>query len=525
MNGATGKNYHYLESNIFGFNSYNSAPINSFGKQVRSSISNSSQLKTPKSNLTSQQDSAIKNQQQSFNPSATNKFLSNVNNVTLTMNPQERAINFGQDLNESHFKKNLRKPSVSNLIQANSYNIITNNPLQSHSSFNLGNGSSLNSLNSYTQMKYDAGSKGYNSSEKSDKVDDLFLSYKNPSMSKGAPFYQPSLNEEGGSETGLSSIKQPSSLLSTSNANSQPNKFSSNFGSKQPLFESKSNFYRSTKTNYNVGSLLKKTDYFKKDCNSVKEYAYKEEQNSRFRDHMEDFSVCIDSFMEDKNKGLFTLYDGHGGSEAVLYVKEKMPEILTRIINSSNESIEQILINSFHKVDEELKMMGMEHVGCTATVAFITREKDNSGTLRRVLYTANVGDSRSVLITQYGAKRMSYDHKATDLQEMKRVNSSGGIIFGGRVCGQLILSRALGDISLKNYGVISTPFVNKTYLTEKDKYLILASDGIWDVITDDDAYKYSNSISNAEEYTNLIVKNALLRGSQDNISCLVLKLN
>jgi hypothetical protein len=62
-------------------------------------------------------------------------------------------------------------------------------------------------------------------------------------------------------------------------------------------------------------------------------------------------------------------------------------------------------------------------------------------------------------------------------------------------------------------------------ISDKDKYIVIASDGVWDVITDEDMYRLSLQISNSEDYVNLIVKTSLSRGSQDNISCLVLKLN
>ena len=58
-----------------------------------------------------------------------------------------------------------------------------------------------------------------------------------------------------------------------------------------------------------------------------------------------------------------------------------------------------------------------------------------------------------------------------------------------------------------------------------DKYLILASDGVWDVITDEDMYRLHLTVSNCEEFVRLVVKTAMNRGSLDNISCIVIKLN
>ena len=88
-------------------------------------------------------------------------------------------------------------------------------------------------------------------------------------------------------------------------------------------------------------------------------------------------------------------------------------------------------------------------------------------------YVANVGDSRAVIVTSSGAKRISYDHKASDWNEMNRIRSAGGIIFNDRVYGQLVLTRALGDLSLKKQGVIPTPYITKYFLSDKDKYIVV----------------------------------------------------
>jgi len=186
-----------------------------------------------------------------------------------------------------------------------------------------------------------------------------------------------------------------------------------------------------------------------------------------------------------------------------------------------------IFVNAFHKVDEEVKFSDSEHMGTTACVVYITKEKDLTGfnSYRKAVYCGNVGDSRCVVVNNFSAKRLSYDHKASDPSEIERVTSAGGVIFGGRVFGQLMLTRAIGDYALKKYGVISTPYMNKYFVSEKDKYLILASDGVWDVINDDEMFRLSNTVSNSDEFCKVIIKNSLLRGSRDNMSCLVIKLN
>ena len=101
------------------------------------------------------------------------------------------------------------------------------------------------------------------------------------------------------------------------------------------------------------------------------------------------------------------------------------------------------------------------------------------------------------------------------------------MIFNGRVYGQLILSRALGDHSLKKFGVISKPHINKHFINESDLYVIIASDGVWDVIKDEDLVNiFSNNCTlDTNQLASLIVNTSLKLESKDNISCILIKLN
>ena len=101
-----------------------------------------------------------------------------------------------------------------------------------------------------------------------------------------------------------------------------------------------------------------------------------------------------------------------------------------------------------------------------------------------MLYVANVGDTRAVLNRNGNAQRLTIDHKASDPVEIERVLSVGGTIKDGRVAGGLAITRALGDHAFKNYGLSSSPHISKQTLSSLDKHLILASDGVWDTVSD-----------------------------------------
>jgi len=127
-----------------------------------------------------------------------------------------------------------------------------------------------------------------------------------------------------------------------------------------------------------------------------------------------------------------------------------------------------------------LRLLDSDLTGSTACMALLRSE-----TGRKVLYVANVGDTRAVLMSGASlAERLSYDHKSTDKIEAQRVKNEGGIIMDDRVGGSLAITRAFGDHALKKEGVTARPSIKKHILRPSDKYLVIASDGIWDVLED-----------------------------------------
>jgi serine/threonine protein phosphatase PrpC len=230
---------------------------------------------------------------------------------------------------------------------------------------------------------------------------------------------------------------------------------------------------------------------------------------------MEDFHNIDECF--DNDKMLFCVFDGHGGADTAKYVKDRVPDLLKKYI--STESIENALIKCFHKIDNELKFIDSDNTGTTATVVIIMKENNN-----RVLYSANVGDSKAIIVGIDSFKALTEDHKCTNKKEIDRINQSKGTISNGRVKGQLAITRTLGDLALKNYGVIATPFICKHKIENDDKYIILSSDGLWDVINEQDVLKMSKEVSNSEKFSKVLIKKAIEGGSKDNISCIVISL-
>lgn len=259
-------------------------------------------------------------------------------------------------------------------------------------------------------------------------------------------------------------------------------------------------------------------EYYIQNCTSVVEFAYKEEQNPRFRDYMEDKGKSVDNYNQDSFSSLFCLFDGHGGSCVSTYLQKNFLNQMKENIDLKNidkEDFEKL----FFLLDNKIKKAPYFRQGSTACIVLITKEEN-----KRFIYCVNIGDTRCILTQSTGARRLSYDDNVEDIKESKRIISHGGEIIEGRVQGELMLTRSFGDWDYKEYGVISTPHVNKVEIKEGDKYLIIATDGVWDALGDLDVYRLSLGVENSKDLCDKIIKNALEDGSKDNISCFAVKL-
>ncbi|KAG8944261.1 Protein phosphatase 2C 1 [Tulasnella sp. 424] len=144
------------------------------------------------------------------------------------------------------------------------------------------------------------------------------------------------------------------------------------------------------------------------------------------------------------------------------------------------------------------------------------------GVFRRVLYTANVGDARAVLSRSGRAVRLTYDHKGSDKKEVRRIQEAGGFVLNNRVNGVLAVTRSLGDSAMKEY-VVGKPYTSTLDLTDADEFLIIACDGLWDVIEDQPAVELIKDCATAQVAAEALVRHALDNFSHDNITVLVLK--
>ncbi|KAH0458791.1 hypothetical protein IEQ34_011605 [Dendrobium chrysotoxum] len=252
----------------------------------------------------------------------------------------------------------------------------------------------------------------------------------------------------------------------------------------------------------------------------------------------------------------FGVYDGHGCSHVAVSCKERMHEIvaeeLDRLVTSPSTSLEwqSLMERSFSSMDAEaaawrggpeipacrceFQTPKCDHVGSTAVVSVISGD---------YIVVANCGDSRAVLCRNGSPVALSDDHKPDRPDELRRIEDAGGRVIywdGARVLGVLAMSRAIGDNYLKPF-VISKPEVTVTERAEGDECLILASDGLWDVVTNETACQIVRMVLRSsgppESDSNrprsnkacadaamLLTKLALARQSADNVSVVVVDL-
>ena len=260
-------------------------------------------------------------------------------------------------------------------------------------------------------------------------------------------------------------------------------------------------------------------------------HGFADEQNSRFRKHMEDEHTAVPHFADRRGSLYCGLYDGHGGRHAVEFVKSHLHATIERELRSGStgEAPLEAIRRGFRSVDRMLLQIGALHCGTTVAVCLCLPGQGATSSSTD-LHVANVGDSRVVLVGAGGqpAKRLSVDHVATDPDEVRRVQSDGGHVINNRVGGSLAITRALGDHVLKaeDGGVSCEPHTCVHRVGPNDRFVIMASDGIWDVMSDDDAQELllANADLSNDDLAQRVIQSALARGTRDNLSVLVVRL-
>jgi protein phosphatase PTC1 len=244
---------------------------------------------------------------------------------------------------------------------------------------------------------------------------------------------------------------------------------------------------------------------------------------------MEDFHYIKALLSKKLSCSYFGLFDGHSGKEVGMYLMENLHKIIHQKIKENNDienidNLKNIVINSFEQIDQEINSKNFKNeTGSTGTVLLLYKDKNSP--LGKSLLCANVGDSKAYLITKKEMILITKDHKCCDANEVKRIRDSGGIVFRERVFGTLMLTRSFGDKEMKKYGVLSTPDIFMKNIDTEDIFVVIASDGVWDVVEENEILKMSQGSISSNDFSKKIINLAKERDTHDNISCIVIKLN
>eukprot|EP00501_MAST-03F_sp_TOSAG23-6_P001522 GSMAST32.ASY1.ANO1.1584.1 assembled CDS len=298
------------------------------------------------------------------------------------------------------------------------------------------------------------------------------------------------------------------------------------------------------------------------------------------RAYMEDRNVIIDKIEEKTerpNMQFVGVYDGHGGAACAEHTANFLHRYLfAELAKEEMVSISDILRASFLATDQKWLTKAGTHnpplrSGSTAVVALLdpgwpseiktiddafayvrktfpesveqkNREKENRALKEHPIqrniaprvFIAHAGDSRAVLCRSGRAQRLTKDHKPNIPAEKDRILRNGGhVIFLGcwRVArtgapSAMACSRAIGDYSLKRPLLVMTadPDISSLPLQCDDEFLIIATDGLWDVVADQDAIDLVREKMKKSTGGKKDAQSPLDKGSQDNITCVVVML-
>jgi len=265
-----------------------------------------------------------------------------------------------------------------------------------------------------------------------------------------------------------------------------------------------------------------------------------------WRIEMEDAHSAVIGIPDQKDTvSWFAVFDGHAGSRVSAHCSHHLLDCIrasddftcslqqehTLSQEEMMSGIKKGILKGFLELDEKLRKIpevasGEDKSGTTAVGALITD---------KYLIIANCGDSRGVACTHGKPVLATQDHKPSNEPERERIQNAGGSVMIQRVNGSLAVSRALGDFEYKNVDgkgpteqlVSPEPeFYIKERQPDADQFLVLACDGVWDVMTNEDICNFISHRmkvhENLETICNEVIDTCLYKGSRDNMSIIII---
>ncbi|GMI79799.1 hypothetical protein like AT4G28400 [Hibiscus trionum] len=233
---------------------------------------------------------------------------------------------------------------------------------------------------------------------------------------------------------------------------------------------------------------------------------------------MEDYVVSEFKKKDDGELGLFAIFDGHSGHDVAKYLQGHLFDSILKQHDFWTET-EDAVRRAYHSTDAEIldKAKHLGRGGSTAVTAILINSQK--------LVVGNVGDSRAVICKKGVAKQLSVDHEPS--KEKGMIERRGGFVSNlpgdvPRVDGQLAVARAFGDKSLKLH-LSSDPDVTVEVINDDTEFIILASDGIWKVMSNQEAVDAIKNIKDPQAAAMHLIEVAVSKKSKDDISCIVVR--
>ncbi|CAN0008833.1 unnamed protein product [Ascophyllum nodosum] len=241
-------------------------------------------------------------------------------------------------------------------------------------------------------------------------------------------------------------------------------------------------------------------------CHGVEPSFDDDEEGAVMAKINQDRGCVVYPFNEDNQQALFCVFDGHGEHGDVVsdFV---MHELRSRLVAHPSllDDPSKALKESFVQIDESLRSSKPIEATFSGTTAVCVLVREGR------LWVANAGDSRAVLATKKGAALkavdLSIDQNPHSPGEKARIEAAGGFVslppepgLSSRVWLDktmtqigLAMARSIGDHAVKSIGVIAKPEVNTHKIEPVDKFVVLASDGVWEFISSQEAVDIVNA--------------------------------
>ncbi|XP_016457807.1 putative protein phosphatase 2C 53 [Nicotiana tabacum] len=242
------------------------------------------------------------------------------------------------------------------------------------------------------------------------------------------------------------------------------------------------------------------------------------------RGPMEDRYSALVNLQGDSKEGIFGIFDGHGGAKAAEFAAENLNKnIMDELVTRKDEDVVEAVKNGYLKTDSEF--LNQEFRGGSCCVTALIRNGD--------LVVSNAGDCRAVVSRDGIAEALTSDHKPSRTDEKDRIETLGGYVdccsSVWRIQGSLAVSRGIGDRYLKQW-ITAEPETKIVGLNPELEFLVLASDGLWDKVSNQEAVDAARplctDISKPQPLSasKSLIDLAVSRGSVDDISVMIIQL-